>query len=85
VWFDDVLLTNRGSGKARRLVSYRCSKNALLAIGSVGDRYATWTRCTRDTCAAFVHDAQNGRTRKIPTKNGRPQYAAVVDETNGQR
>jgi hypothetical protein len=84
VWYDDLLLLDRASGNARRITSYRYSKNADVFLSNVGDRYATWTRCTRDTCAALVYDAQDGRTRKIPTKNGRPQYAAVVDEANGQ-
>jgi hypothetical protein len=83
VWFDDVLLTDRGSGKAVRLASYRYSKNALLAISNVGDRYATWARCAA-TCSAYLYDTQTSSLRKIPTKNGRPQYGATVDEANGQ-
>jgi len=73
----------RSSGRQRVLKTYPISKDTSLHNGVVGERYATWTRCAAGTCSAFLYDAAQSTVRTIPTVNGKPQYAAVVDEANG--
>ena len=51
--------------------------------GTVGEQYATWSSCDRKTCHAYVYDAMTDTKTTIPTRNGRPQYAATVDEVHG--
>jgi len=82
-YYTGLYLWNRAKKFGTRIEAYRWSKNAWLDAGSVGDRYASWTRCTLDTCIAYVYDTQSGRIRQIPSKNGRPQYAPTLDEANG--
>ncbi len=48
--------------------------------GAVGDRYATWTVCSPLTCNAFVFDTDTSDRMRIPSIEGRAQYAPVVDE-----
>jgi hypothetical protein len=56
-----------------------------VAPGAVGDRYATWTVCGPLTCSVWWYDTQESepRPRKLPTVDGRPQYAPVIDEVGG--
>jgi hypothetical protein len=85
VWYGDVLLYRRATGATRTLKSYRWSQIDVLNTGSVGERYATWSVCGEDAewCSAVVYDDVAKAVRTIPTKNGRRQYAPVVDELNG--
>jgi hypothetical protein len=52
----------------------------FVTPGAVGDRYATWSVCGPFSCTAWIHDATTDANRKIPTVEGRAQYAPVVDE-----
>lgn len=76
----DILLLRRSNGVMRKLGSWETVRFSALT-GSVGDRYASWSVCTAASCSAFIYDADTRVTKKIPTKNGRPQYAPTVDET----
>ena len=49
---------------------------------SVGESYAAWALCRERECSAFVYDIASGTTTRIPTLNGRSQFAPVVDEAN---
>lgn len=76
-----VYLYTRETGRLQKLASYP-SAESYTQNGFTGERYVTWTRCGADTCVAFVYDTQGGVLKKIPSVNGRPQYAPLVDEAN---
>jgi hypothetical protein len=84
IWYTSVYHYDRASLRLRRLKQYRWSKDASVETGSVGDRYAAWVRCTSRTCKIFLWDRNDRSIRALPTKNGRPQYAPVLDEVGGQ-
>ena len=56
---------------------------ATIFNGVVGERYATWTKCTQRTCLAMYYDTQTETTTRVPTANRAVQYAPVIDEANG--
>jgi hypothetical protein len=80
-WYTGVFSLRRSNGNVRRIASYKSS--AYINNGSLGDRYASWTVCNRQTCFAYLYDLQSRSLKRLQSKNGRPQYAPVVDETNG--
>ncbi len=81
-WRTAIELYDRTAATTTRLGSWRTSKfNAPTA--SVGETYATWTLCST-SCSAYIHDIATATTSVIPTKNGRPEQGAVVDETNAR-
>jgi hypothetical protein len=73
-----VDLYDRAAGNTRVLRTYPISDDVYT--GSVGERYASWTVCSR-TCAVFIHDIRRDRTTIVPASNGRQQYSGVIDET----
>jgi hypothetical protein len=81
-WRSSVELYDRAAMTTSRLGSWRTSRYAV-GTGSVGDTYATWTVCSA-TCLAYVYDADTATASVIPSPNGRPQYAPVVDETSAR-
>ena len=81
VWYVGVYLYGRSTGNLRRIASFKEVPYAFN--GSVGDRYATWSWCNKTTCYVYVYDAQSKTLKKVPTKNGRPQYASTIDEVTG--
>jgi hypothetical protein len=81
VWYDGVYLYGRSTGNVRRIAAFK--EGPFAYNGAVGDRYATWSWCNKTSCSVFVYDAQNRTVRKVPTKNGRPQYASTIDEVSG--
>lgn len=83
-WYTGVFLYRRSNGAIKRIATARIARGAFLLNGSVGDRYATWSRCTKATCVAYVYDRETGKVARIPTKNGRPQYGSVIDEGTGR-
>jgi hypothetical protein len=83
VWYTGVYLSRRSNGRLTRLAFQKSSKTSWTN-GNVGDRYATWSWCNDETCYAFVYDAQTRELKKIPSKNGRPQYGPAVEERSGQ-
>jgi hypothetical protein len=81
-WRTAVDLYDRLAGTTVTLANWGVSRY-YAPTGAVGERYATWTLCST-TCSAYVYDISTATTMVIPTRNGRPQYAPVVDETNGR-
>lgn len=81
-WFTDVLLYNRVHHTTRRLATWR-NATTLVRTGNVGDRYATYMACTKRTCLSFLYDSKQKTSTRIPTRNGRAEYAPVVDESHG--
>ena len=81
-WYTDVLLYSRVQGWTRRLAIWR-NATTLVRTGNVGDRYATYMACTSTSCHSFVYDSKRRASTRIPTRNGRPEYAPVVDELHG--
>jgi hypothetical protein len=81
-WYTGIYLYDRTSGTTRKLAVVTALKHNSIN-GTLGDQYASWTICGRTTCTAYVYDATAHILRKIPTNNGRPQYAPAVDEVNG--
>lgn len=81
VWYTDLLVFERATGQTRTI---RTWKEPVFGFpGSVGDRYVAYTLCTKRNCFAHLYDWETDTQRRIPTVNRRPQYAPVVDETNG--
>jgi len=80
-WVTDALLERRADGAVRTLGTWP-AKGVTHANGSVGQRYATYTVCKDRGCWAYLYDIRHRTTTKIPSRNGRPQYAPVVDEAN---
>lgn len=83
VWYTDLLLYKRANGATRRLGRWAVSATDVFT-GGVGERWASWTVCTTTTCRAYIYDAKERKTRKIPTYNDKPQYAPIVDEEDRQ-
>jgi hypothetical protein len=81
-WYTGIFLYDRTSGISRKLAAVTRAKHNTIN-GTLGDHYASWTACGRTTCTAYVYDALSDILKKIPTNNGRPQYAPAVDEVNG--
>jgi hypothetical protein len=77
-----LFLWRRGTQTLDRIASYGFATSSVFP-GSVGDRYATWTRCTPVRCSVFVHDTDTGTTTRFPTRNDRSQYAPVLNEDAG--
>jgi hypothetical protein len=79
-----VFLFDRAAATLTKLASYDITR-FYVAPGAVGDRYATWTACGPFTCSAWWYDTQetDPKPRKLPTVDGRPQYAPVIDEAGG--
>jgi hypothetical protein len=81
-WYTDVLLYDRVHRWTRRLATWR-NAATLVRTGNVGDRYATYMACTKRRCFSYLYDSKQKTSTKIPTRNGRAQYAPVVDESHG--
>jgi hypothetical protein len=79
-----VFLFDRAADTVTKIEDYDITR-FYLAPGAVGDRYATWTVCGPITCSAWWYDTQaaDPDPRKLPTVDGRPQYAPVIDEVGG--
>jgi hypothetical protein len=86
-WWVQLRLFDRVTGRFRKLMTQRATGSHWINNGTVGDRFASWNVCSGRplnvrSCTVYVYDVQAQVLRKIPTNNGRPQYAAAVDETN---
>lgn len=81
VWNTGLYLWDRAKKIGRLIERYPWSKKVSLSAGSVGDRYASWTRCAA-SCTVFLYDTTSRDVRQVPTKGSRPQYAPVIDEAN---
>ncbi len=79
--YTSLVVYNRHSDATRVLGTWRWGPYQMFT-GSAGDTYVAYTLCNRKTCVARVYDWDTKSTVKIPTVNGKAQYAPVVDETN---
>jgi hypothetical protein len=77
-----LFLWRRGTTTLDRIASYGYATSSVFP-GSVGDRYATWTRCSPVLCSVYVYDTDTATTTRYPTRNERSQYAPVLDEGSG--
>jgi hypothetical protein len=79
-----LLLLDRATKTVERIASYDLTR-FYVAPGSVGERYATWSTCGPFTCLAWWYDTQaaDPAPRKLPSVDGRPQYALTIDEAGG--
>jgi hypothetical protein len=79
-----LFLYDRAADALTRIANYDITR-FYVAPGAVGDRYATWTVCGPFTCAVWWYDTLEAEPapRKLATVDGRPQYAAVIDELGG--
>lgn len=79
-----VFLFDRAADALTKIAEYDITR-FYVAPGAVGGRYATWTVCGPFTCSVWWYDAQetDPAPRKLATVEGRPQYAAVIDEVGG--
>jgi hypothetical protein len=79
-----LFLFDRAADAVTKIAEYDITR-FYVAPGAVGDRYATWTVCGPFTCSAWWYDTQetDPKPRKLPTVDGRPQYAPVIDEAGG--
>lgn len=82
VWYSRLFMYNRSTGELRRIGVWK--EPPVFENGAVGERYATYTFCNRSNCFAYVYDWETDTSAKIPSADGRPQYAPVVDEVNSQ-
>jgi hypothetical protein len=82
VWYTATWLYDRTTETLRKIEEIR-DRNLYNPTGSVGETYATYTVCSRRTCKAFLYSIADRTTQRIPTVDGRPVYAAIVDEANG--
>lgn len=79
-WYSSIFVYDRDGGTTRKLGTWK--EPRILVNGSVGDRYATYTFCTRRNCFGSVYDWETDTTQRIPSVDNKPQYAPVVDEVN---
>lgn len=78
-----IMIYDRVGDQSTQLDAVDVDRGSVFP-GQVGERYATWTRCNRRTCFALFYDADTGLTTRIPSVEGRPQYAPVIDEATEQ-
>jgi len=78
-----LLLWDRVADSLTELDSATYGRATLFA-GVVGERYATWTRCTSRTCLAMYYDTSTDETKRVPPVNRKVQYAPAIEETTGQ-
>ena len=78
-----LLLWDRAGDSLTVLDSATAGEESIHA-GVVGERYATWTRCTRRTCLAMYYDSATDETKRVPPVDRKPQYAPAIDEATGQ-
>lgn len=74
-----LFLFDRSSGDLEKVTSLDLTR-FIVALGAVGERYATWSVCGPFMCTAWVRDTTTDLNTKIPSPSGRAQYAPVVDE-----
>jgi len=81
-WYTHVFIYDRVTDRTREIpgAGYPAGRPRN---GSVGERYATWDVCGKQTCSVYLFDMKTRTPEKIPSAGGLPQYAPVVDETNG--
>jgi len=79
--YTSLVVHNRTTDATRVLGTWRWGPYAMFP-GSAGETYVAYTLCKK-TCFAKVYDWDTKSTVKIPTVNGKSQYAPVVDEANG--
>jgi hypothetical protein len=76
-----VLLVNSATGERRELAKTD-SLDVEVYPGQVAGNYAVWSVCreqpARHRCDTFVHDIQNGDTRKLASGGAPAQFAASV-------
>ena len=79
-----VFLYDRAAEALRKIASYDITRFYVVP-GMVGERYATWTVCGPFTCTVWWYDTQDAdaKPRKLPTVDGRPQYAGAIDDVGG--
>jgi Tol biopolymer transport system component len=65
----------------RTLGTWRWDRTRMFP-GSAGGSYLTYTTCTKSNCSAYLYNWDTGAKQRIPTVNGRAQYAPVIDEVN---
>jgi hypothetical protein len=77
-----ILLYNRATHSTTQLdqVTYRCG---CVWPGQVTDQYATWTRCSRTSCAVKYYDIASGLTFNVPNPQGKLQYNPSVSAATG--
>jgi hypothetical protein len=82
--FTRLFLLDRATRTVERIASYDLTR-VYVAPGSVGERYATWSTCGPFTCVAWWYDTQatEPAPRKLPSVDGKPQYALTIDEAGG--
>jgi hypothetical protein len=78
-----LLLWDRVADSLRELDAATFGEETIYA-GAVGERYATWTRCTRKTCLAMYYDSTTHVTKRVPPVDRKVQYAPAIDETTAQ-
>jgi hypothetical protein len=84
-----------GSVKKRKLMLYdRATGDQTILIGDIGGKsvfpgyagsqFVAWTVCGSVTCTISYWDEQSATTAKLPTPEGKADYAPAFDETNSQ-
>jgi len=80
-WYADLFVYDRVGATLTKIA--RLPLSNFTENGTMGEQYATWYSCGNKTCRAYLYDVLTDTTIRIPTQNGRPQYAATVDEVHG--
>ena len=80
---DRLLLWDR-SGESLVQIDAATFRKEGITNGTVGERYVTWTRCTRRSCFAMYYDTQTTTTHRVPPVDNKVQYAPTIDETTGE-
>jgi hypothetical protein len=78
-WYTSLKVFRRDTQVTRTLGTWRSN---VSFPGSAGDQYIAYTLCTKTTCHAHLYEWATKTDQRIPTRNGRSQYAPVVDEAN---
>ena len=80
-WRTSMYLYRRATGALRELWTVDRARVRGTFNESLGERYVGYTLCRR-TCQAYVYDATERDTRRVPS-DGKSQWSPLVDETNG--
>jgi hypothetical protein len=81
-WYDSIHVYERSTGAIRKLGTWEWGPTIVFP-GSVGERFAAYTLCNRRNCWAYLYDWDTKTLRRVPSDDGRPQYAPVIDEGAG--
>jgi hypothetical protein len=81
---EQVILYDRVSFVSSVLDSVPYPGNRLIRVGTVSEKYATWTKCGKSSCNVVYEDLIANTKGRIPNPNKRFFYFGSASDTSGK-